>query len=123
MNVAVAEAVNVLVAMIVPTIVLVILSRRRLFCFDFGIKKSLWLPRCCCFEKETEEEKEQETEKETETETGEGKWMALFRDLIFCIFSTDFFAIFLLFLANLKGILEFFLEFIATTYARFGSRP
>ena len=58
---AVAEAVNVSV----------ILSRRRLFCFDFGIKKSLWFPRCrCCFgyEKETE---------------GKGKWMALFRDLIF----------------------------------------
>ena len=65
--VAAAEAVNVSV----------ILSR-RLFCFDFGIKKSLWLPRCCCFEKETGEEKE----KETETETGEGKWMALLRDLI-----------------------------------------
>ena len=50
-------------------------------------------------------------EKETETE-GEGKWMFLFRDLIFCIFSIDFFEIFLLFLANLKGILEFFLEFM-----------
>ena len=38
--------------------------------------------------------------------------MALFRDWIF---STDFFAIFLLFLANLKGILEFFLEFMSLT--------
>ena len=110
MNVLVAVAEAVLVSMI---------SRRIFFCFDFGIKKSLWLPRCCCFEKETEEEKEQETEKGTETETGEGKWMALFRDLIFCIISTDFFAIFLLFLANLKGILEFFLEFMLLTWFKF----
>ena len=53
-----AEAVNVPVAVAVAEAVLVaMISRRRLFCFDFGIKKSLWLPRCCCFEKETEEEK------------------------------------------------------------------
>ena len=74
--VAVAEAETVIVPSVGQS------ERRILFCFDFGIKKSLWLPRCCCFEKETEEEKEKETEKETETETGEGKWMALFRDLI-----------------------------------------
>ena len=41
--------------------------------------------------------------------------MALFRDLIFCIFSTDFFEIFLLFLAIMKGILIFFLEFMSLT--------
>ena len=82
---------------------LLILSKikyeRRLLCFDFGVKKSLWLPRCCCFGYEKERERERE---------GEAKWMALFRDLIFGIFSTDFFEIFLLFWANLKGILEFF---------------
>ena len=42
-------------------VLMVVLSEikyeRRFFCFGFGIKKSLWLPRCCCFEKETEEEK------------------------------------------------------------------
>ena len=69
-----AEAVNVPVAVAVAEAVLVaMISRRRLFCFDFGIKKSLWLPRCCCFEKET----------------GEGKWMALIRDLFFYFFSLN----------------------------------
>ena len=57
--VAVAEAVKILVAMIVPSVVPTV--ERRLFCFDFGMKKSLWLPRCCCcfgYEKETETEGE-----------------------------------------------------------------
>ena len=74
------------------------------------MKKSLWLPRCCCFGYEKERERERE---------GEGKWMALFRDFFFLYFSTEFFEFFLLFLANLKGILEFFLEFMLLT--RFSS--
>ena len=41
--------------------------------------------------------------------------MALFRDLIFCIFSTKFFEIFLLILANWKGISDFFMEFLSLT--------
>ena len=67
----------IVIRMVVPMVDLLILSKikyeRRLLYFDFGVKKSLWLPRCCCFgyEKETE---------------GEGKWMALFRDLIFKFF-------------------------------------
>ena len=41
--------------------------------------------------------------------------MALFRDLIFCFFSTKFLEIFLLFLANLKGISDFFMGFLSLT--------
>ena len=42
--------------------------------------------------------------------------MALFRDLIFWIFFTEFFEFFLIFLGNLKGILRFFLGFILLTW-------
>ena len=72
--------ITMVIRMVVPMVDLLILSKikyeRRLSCFDFGMKKSLWLPRCCCFGYEKERERERE---------GEGKWMALFRDFFFFV--------------------------------------
>ena len=95
--------VEVEVAVVVPMVVLSSFLAKSflakiLFCFDSVI----WLPRCFGYEKEAEEKEKEEAE-------GERKWMALFKDLIFWIFFTEFLEIFLLFLANLKEFLEFML--------------
>ena len=54
------------VPMVIPMVDLLVLSKikyeRILLCFDFGMKKSLWLPRCCCFGYEKEREREREGE-------------------------------------------------------------
>ena len=76
--------------MVDPIVIPLVISPpfRGLFCFDFSMR----LPWCCClgYEKETERE-------------GEGKWMALFRDLIFLIFFTEFLEFFLFIFGHIEG--------------------